>query len=44
MDRYVLEIAQLTQIKTIYNVGEVLALRDPPAELPGSYSDPLCAS
>ncbi|KAJ7119407.1 hypothetical protein C8R44DRAFT_624868 [Mycena epipterygia] len=44
MDRYVLEIAQLTQIKTIYNVGEVLSLRNPPAEVPGSYSDPLYPS
>jgi hypothetical protein len=42
LDRYVFENAQLTQIKTIYNVGEVLALRDPPSQIAGSFSDPLC--
>ncbi|KAJ7480049.1 hypothetical protein B0H11DRAFT_1725244 [Mycena galericulata] len=44
MDRYILEIAQLTQIKAIYNVGQVLSLRDPPAEIVGSFSDPLYPS
>ncbi|KAJ7735356.1 hypothetical protein B0H16DRAFT_1327140 [Mycena metata] len=38
MDRYVFELAQLTQIKVIYNVGKELALRDPPAEVQGSFS------
>lgn len=42
MDRYVFEFAQLTQIKTVYNVGEVLALRDPPTNIAGSFCDPLC--
>ena len=42
MDRYVSELAQLTQIKTAYGVGDVLSLRDPPAEIRGSFSDPLC--
>ncbi|KAJ7125725.1 hypothetical protein C8R43DRAFT_898180 [Mycena crocata] len=44
MDRYVLEIAQLTQIKAIYNVGHILALRDPPSEIAGSLADPLYPS
>lgn len=42
MDRYVFEFAQLTQIKTVYNIGEVLALRDPPTNIAGSFCDPLC--
>ncbi|KAJ7256046.1 hypothetical protein C8J57DRAFT_1075207 [Mycena rebaudengoi] len=41
MDRYVLELAQLTQIKTLYNVTHQLALCDPAAEIPGSLKDPL---
>ncbi|KAJ7655446.1 hypothetical protein B0H17DRAFT_941344 [Mycena rosella] len=44
MDRFVLENAQLIQIKTIYSIGEVLALRDPPAQIRGSFSDPLYPS
>ncbi|KAJ6548500.1 hypothetical protein B0H19DRAFT_952352 [Mycena capillaripes] len=44
MDRYVFELAQLTQIKTVYNAGETLALRDPPAEIRGSFSHPSYTS
>jgi hypothetical protein len=44
IDRHVLENAQLTQIKVVYDVGDVLDLRDPPANIPGSLSDPLCKS
>ncbi|KAF7374216.1 hypothetical protein MSAN_00303900 [Mycena sanguinolenta] len=32
MDRYVFELAQLTQIKTVYNLGAELSLRDPPTQ------------
>ncbi|KAJ6479116.1 hypothetical protein C8R45DRAFT_833107 [Mycena sanguinolenta] len=39
MDRYVFELAQLTQIKTVYNIGDALSLRDPPAQIRGSFSD-----
>lgn len=42
IDRYVLEIAQLTQIKTLFNVVEELALRAPRAVVQGSLSDPSC--
>ncbi|KAF7336408.1 hypothetical protein MSAN_02294800 [Mycena sanguinolenta] len=40
IDRYVLEIAQLTQIKARYNVVEELALRVTHGNIPGSFSDP----
>jgi hypothetical protein len=38
----VFELAQLTQIKTVYNVGETLSLRDPPVQIQGSFTDPTC--
>ncbi|KAJ6538261.1 hypothetical protein DFH09DRAFT_930551 [Mycena vulgaris] len=44
MDRHVLETAQLTQIKTLYNVFEELSLTEPRAEIPGSFSDPMYPS
>ncbi|KAJ6548382.1 hypothetical protein B0H19DRAFT_953115, partial [Mycena capillaripes] len=44
MDRYVFELAQLTQIKTVYNAGETLAPRDPPAEIRVSFSHPSYTS
>ncbi|KAF7347089.1 hypothetical protein MVEN_01462900 [Mycena venus] len=40
IDRYVLEIAQLTQIQTLYNVVDELALRTPRGVVQGSLSDP----
>ncbi|KAJ7110208.1 hypothetical protein C8R43DRAFT_904512 [Mycena crocata] len=40
MDRYVVETAQLTQIKTVYNVFEELSLTEPRGEIPGSFADP----
>jgi hypothetical protein len=42
MDRFVVEEAQLTQIKIMYNVSEELSLRPPRVGLPGSYQHPLC--
>ncbi|KAJ7681395.1 hypothetical protein B0H17DRAFT_1161144 [Mycena rosella] len=44
MDRHVLETAQLTQIKTVYNVFEELSLTASRAEIPGSFSDPAYPS
>ncbi|KAF7341602.1 hypothetical protein MSAN_02057500 [Mycena sanguinolenta] len=44
IDRYVLEIAQLTQIKTRYNVVDELALRATRGNIQGSLSDPSWAS
>jgi hypothetical protein len=45
LDRYVVEDAQLTQIKVVYNVAEELALRPPrDANNIGGFSDPLCMS
>ncbi|KAF8205477.1 hypothetical protein K438DRAFT_1579180 [Mycena galopus ATCC 62051] len=44
MDRYVFELAQLTQIKTVYNVGETLSLCDPPVQIQGSFTDPTYPS
>lgn len=43
LDRYVVEDAQLTQIKVVYNVAQELALR-PPRTGTGGFSDPLCMS
>ncbi|KAJ7734610.1 hypothetical protein B0H16DRAFT_1327514 [Mycena metata] len=40
IDRYVTEIAQLTQIKTVYNVIRELSLTTPRALPQGSISDP----
>ena len=44
LDRHVLENAQLTQIKTIYNMAEELSLKEPNARgAPrGSFEDPAC--
>ncbi|KAJ7780645.1 hypothetical protein DFH07DRAFT_729285 [Mycena maculata] len=44
MDRYVLENAQLTQIKTVYNVFDELSLTEPRSEIPGSLTDPMYPS
>jgi len=45
LDCYVVEDAQLTQIKVVYNVAEELALRPPrDANNIGGFSDPLCTS
>ncbi|KAJ7105985.1 hypothetical protein C8R44DRAFT_638954, partial [Mycena epipterygia] len=44
LDRHVLETAQLTQLKVAYNVVDELSLRDPPAQIPGTHSDPACES
>ncbi|KAJ7192610.1 hypothetical protein B0H12DRAFT_1002089, partial [Mycena haematopus] len=40
IDRYVLEVAQLTQIKTRYNVVDELALRVTSGSIQGSFADP----
>ncbi|KAJ7760285.1 hypothetical protein DFH07DRAFT_867862 [Mycena maculata] len=40
IDRYVLEVAQLTQIKTLYNVVKELSLREPRGLVQGSLADP----
>jgi hypothetical protein len=42
LDRYVIEDAQLTQIKTVYNVTQELSLRPARGVVAGSYSTPLC--
>jgi hypothetical protein len=42
LDRYATEIAQLTQIKAIYNISEELALRPPRTDVRGAYKDPSC--
>ncbi|KAJ7028737.1 hypothetical protein C8F04DRAFT_1007263 [Mycena alexandri] len=44
LDRYVLENAQLTQIKALYNVFDELSLTQPRTEVPGSLSDPFYPS
>ena len=43
LDRYVLEIAQLTQIKALYGVTKELSLEgDEETDMQGSCSDPEC--
>lgn len=42
IDRYVTETAQLTQIKTVYNVAQELSLTGPHANAQGSFADPFC--
>ncbi|KAJ6561862.1 hypothetical protein B0H19DRAFT_943186, partial [Mycena capillaripes] len=44
IDRYVLEIAQLTQIKTRYNVVQELALAAPRGSVQGAFTDELYPS
>ncbi|KAJ7204051.1 hypothetical protein GGX14DRAFT_369096 [Mycena pura] len=44
MDRHVLETAQLTQIKTVYNVSEELSLTEPRGPIRGSFADPMYPS
>ena len=44
IDRYVIEDAQVTQIKLIYNVSEELALCPPKGTVSGAYSSPFCKS
>ncbi|KAJ7042829.1 hypothetical protein C8F04DRAFT_1029722 [Mycena alexandri] len=44
LDRYVLENAQLTQIKALYNIFDELSLTQPRAEAPGSLLDPFYPS
>ncbi|KAJ7342463.1 hypothetical protein DFH08DRAFT_782878 [Mycena albidolilacea] len=40
IDRYLVEVAQLTQIKTVYNVALELSLTAPAIDPQGSFSDP----
>ncbi|KAJ7232991.1 hypothetical protein B0H12DRAFT_1028765 [Mycena haematopus] len=40
IDRYLMEVAQLTQIKAVYNVAHELSLTAPHANPQGSFSDP----
>ena len=42
IDRYVVEDAQLTQIKVVYNCAEELALRPPRHAATRAYSSPFC--
>ena len=43
IDRYVVEDAQLTQIKVVHNMAEELALRAPQRAIPqGAYACPFC--
>ncbi|KAJ7108094.1 hypothetical protein C8R44DRAFT_636820 [Mycena epipterygia] len=42
IDRYMLEITQLTQIKTVYNVVQELSLTGPRGAIQGSRWDPSC--
>jgi hypothetical protein len=45
IDRYILEDAQITQIKAIYDLADELALRPQQRELPlGAYKSPDCES
>jgi hypothetical protein len=44
IDRYLVEVAQLTQIKTVYNVALELSLTAPAIDPQGSFSDPDCES
>ena len=44
IDRYVTEVAQLTQITAIYDLNDELALRMPKCSVPGAkhWHDPSC--
>jgi hypothetical protein len=42
LDRYITELAQLTQIKMLYNLEEVLSLQAPKGDVAGLFSDPTC--
>jgi hypothetical protein len=42
IDRYVIEDAQLTQIKVVYDCAEELSLRPPRRAATGAYSSPYC--
>ena len=42
IDRYVVEDAQITQLKVVYNMAQELSLRAPRGAIPGSYSCPSC--
>jgi hypothetical protein len=45
IDRYILEDAQLTQIKAIYDLADELALKPQRRDLPqGAYQSPYCES
>ena len=42
LDRYITELAQLTQIKMQYNLEEVLSLQAPKGDVAGLFSSPTC--
>lgn len=42
IDRYVTELAQLTQIKMYYRLKDILSLKPSRAAIPGQFSDPGC--
>jgi hypothetical protein len=42
LDRYVTELAQLTQAKIQYNLEDVLSLRAPKGNVVGLFSSPAC--
>lgn len=42
LDRYITELAQLTQIKMLYNLEEVLSFQAPKGDVAGLFSDPTC--
>ena len=42
LDRYIAELAQLTQIKMLYNLEEILSLQVPKGDVAGLFSNPAC--
>jgi hypothetical protein len=42
LDRYITELAQLTQIKMQYNLEDVLSLQVPKRDMIGLFSNPDC--
>jgi hypothetical protein len=42
IDRYVTELAQLTQVKMFHRLEDVLSLRAPKGVIAGQFSDPAC--
>jgi hypothetical protein len=44
LDRYIVEEAQLAQIKSIYDLTETLSLKQPRRLIPGTFSHPSCMS
>lgn len=42
LDRYVTELAQLTQTKMQYNLQDVLSLQAPKGDVTGLFSTPAC--